>query len=260
MRRARQQAWAWILLAAAAGLVSAGDRPPTAGEGGVSKPYKVKGDLPRYPLAAMRAEIQGVVDLEIVVLQNGTVSEARVLSSTNPGHGFEKEALRSVRRWTYVPALLHGKPVDARLRVSVEFIPEEYARLRRQEEIRKGLEALARAQIFPEGALVAGEDGVGYPVAQRQRKPRYPEGARLRGIETGVWLLVKIDARGRVAEIPLARPGRTDYPFKEAAIKAVRTWRFRPVTRDGEPVPVYYWLLVDFRMDSRTRPPVKPSS
>lgn len=37
------------------------------------------------------------------------------------------------------------------------------------------------------------------------------------------------------------------FGMTEAAVEAVRGWRFRPATREGEPVAVYYQLTVRFR-------------
>jgi protein TonB len=34
----------------------------------------------------------------------------------------------------------------------------------------------------------------------------------------------------------------------QAAVEAVRTWRFRPATLNGRPVDVYYNLTVNFRL------------
>lgn len=37
-----------------------------------------------------------------------------------------------------------------------------------------------------------------------------------------------------------------DCGFEEEAIKAVRKWRYEPGTRDGQPVDVFFTVLIDF--------------
>jgi len=36
------------------------------------------------------------------------------------------------------------------------------------------------------------------------------------------------------------------FGFGRAAIEAVRQWRYRPATRDGEPIDVYFTIIVLF--------------
>jgi protein TonB len=40
------------------------------------------------------------------------------------------------------------------------------------------------------------------------------------------------------------------YGLGEAAREAVRRWRFRPATYNGEPIDVYYTVTVNFRLSS----------
>lgn len=40
--------------------------------------------------------------------------------------------------------------------------------------------------------------------------------------------------------------GSSDGRIADAALEAVRSWRFEPATRDGEPVPVSYYLTMNF--------------
>ncbi|HEX7138256.1 MAG TPA: energy transducer TonB [Vicinamibacterales bacterium] len=68
--------------------------------------------------------------------------------------------------------------------------------------------------------------------------------ARIGGI---VIVEVIIDKSGRVvaARILKALP----FGLSEAAVEAVKKWRFKPATREGEPVAVRYNLTVNFRLD-----------
>jgi TonB family protein len=221
------------------------------GRDGVTRPQKVKNALPGYPLSAQRRRVEGTVALQYVVLADGTVGEVEVTESTNPGHGFEEAAVKAVRRWRFAPGMLDGRPVDVLLEVTVQFSPEELLEQRRWQRVEEGLRALAEAEVFSDGALVAGKNGVSWPVAVKQRSPAYPHGARLHRITSRVILLVLISDSGEVVEIPLAHAQQTDYPFKKAALDAVQRWRFQPATKDGRAVSAYHWIRIRIPSESR---------
>lgn len=68
-------------------------------------------------------------------------------------------------------------------------------------------------------------------------KPVYPEAALRAGLEGLVVLEAIVDERGRVGDkIKVVR--RLGHGFDEAAVAAVRQWRFRPATRNGKPIKV----------------------
>lgn len=76
---------------------------------------------PAYPGEALRAGITGIVELEILVGVDGRPVDVRVVRSS--GHRMlDQAALRTVRtKWTFVPAMRDGQPVQALGRVPVEF-------------------------------------------------------------------------------------------------------------------------------------------
>lgn len=97
----------------------------------------------------------------------------------------------------------------------------------------------------PEEGPVYVIGGIEPPEALDAPAPRYPELARKLGRDGLVVLQAVIDRQGRVQEVQVLRGA--PFGMTEAAVEAVRTWRFRPATRDGEPVAVYYQLTVRFR-------------
>lgn len=74
---------------------------------------------PRYPDFARRAGISGDVVLKIVVDPNGGVGRIQVVSA-GPG-GLSEAAVDAVRRWTYLPAQVDGRPVAVVKIVRVRF-------------------------------------------------------------------------------------------------------------------------------------------
>jgi protein TonB len=82
------------------------------------------------------------------------------------------------------------------------------------------------------------------PEAVFAPRPDYPETAR-RARRTGtVVLRATIDRQGRVTELEVLREGPLG--MTEAALAAVRRWRFRPATLEDRPIAVYYHLTVRF--------------
>jgi protein TonB len=80
-----------------------------------------------------------------------------------------------------------------------------------------------------------------------QTYPIYPEKARLNGIEGSLVVKYTIDKRGRVREVVIIRPSR--HPIlDDAAVSAIRHWRFRPMLEDGQPIEVEHELTVFFQL------------
>jgi protein TonB len=57
---------------------------------------------------------------------------------------------------------------------------------------------------------------------------------------------VIIDANGRVWQAAVARS--LGMGLDEKALEAVRTWRFAPARKDGQPVPVQLNIEISFRL------------
>lgn len=76
---------------------------------------------PPYPGEAMRHGLSGIVELEILVGIDGRPLDVRVVRSS--GHRvLDQSARRTVlSRWTFVPAMRNGQPVQALGRVPIEF-------------------------------------------------------------------------------------------------------------------------------------------
>jgi len=76
---------------------------------------------PRYPRAALRSNIQGIVLLRVLVGSNGLPREVEVADSS--GHGLlDRAAVDQVlQRWRFDPARQHGQPIDAWVEIPIEF-------------------------------------------------------------------------------------------------------------------------------------------
>ena len=74
--------------------------------------------------------------------------------------------------------------------------------------------------------------------------PGYPDEAWAEGVTGDVLVRAVIDERGAVAEVEVLKG--LPYGMTEAALAAIRQWRFTPATLDGSPVAVYRNLSVRF--------------
>jgi TonB family protein len=87
--------------------------------GNVTMPQVVKDQKPSYTSAAMRAGIQGSVEVEAVVGSDGSIADARVV---RPLHvDLDEAALAAVRAWKFTPGLMNGKPVPVLVDIEMSF-------------------------------------------------------------------------------------------------------------------------------------------
>lgn len=78
---------------------------------GVIDPVLIRQIEPNYTSEAMRAKIEGKVELEVVVLANGTVGEVRVKKSLDDKFGLDQEAMKAAKKWLFQPATRLGEKV-----------------------------------------------------------------------------------------------------------------------------------------------------
>ena len=65
--------------------------------------------------------------------------------------------------------------------------------------------------------------------------PRYPESARRMNFRGNVSLRIRVKSDGTVGEIGVLEVSRTGAGFEQAAMDAVKQWRYQPATRGGKP-------------------------
>jgi protein TonB len=97
-----------------------------------------------------------------------------------------------------------------------------------------------------EGPLRVGGD-VKAPVAISRKEPNYTDTAR-KGHVTGVVIVeAVIDKSGNVDRVKVLKG--LPMGLSEQAVDAVKSWRFKPGTLNGEPVDVIFTLTVNFTLD-----------
>ncbi len=88
---------------------------------GVELPRILREVKPMYTADAMRAKVQGVVELEAVVLPDGSVGDVRVTHSLDPVFGLDEEAIKAVKQWRFVPGTRLGQPVAVLVGIELTF-------------------------------------------------------------------------------------------------------------------------------------------
>ncbi len=110
-----------------------------------------------------------------------------------------------------------------------------------------GITNLGVPVVRVHGAAVAGQspENTTVPKVVHEVKPVYPRDAMAKGITGDVHVDVSIDERGTVTNTAIVK---SIPELDEAAMTALRQWKFEPARRDGKAVPVTVTILTTFRL------------
>jgi TonB family protein len=234
--------------------------PPAVVETPVQTSWEVPPRLlhmvtPVYPDSARAAGIEGQIVLQIVIDEQGRVTDVQVLSARPPGL-FDEAAVMAIRQWIYEPARSGGQPIKVRLGQQIEFslkdvkppqppLPPSVEEPRIIVRMRPGSGETPISMAWEEAPELIPETLV---------KPEYPPLALKERVEGKVILQVVIDEDGNVveAEVLFAQPPGI---FEEAAIRAIKQWKFKPAKQYDKPIKVLIAWPVDFRLPPPPPPP-----
>jgi TonB family protein len=90
---------------------------------GVTPPVLIKEVKPNYTGDAMRAKLQGVVEMEAVVMPDGSVDPSRIkiTRSLDSTFGLDQQAIIAVKQWKFRPGTYKGQPVPVIVNVELTF-------------------------------------------------------------------------------------------------------------------------------------------
>ena len=90
---------------------------------GVTSPVLIREVKPNYTGDAMRAKLQGVVEMEAVVLPDGIVDPSRIkiTRSLDSTFGLDQQAIIAVKQWRFRPGTYKGQPVPVLVNVELTF-------------------------------------------------------------------------------------------------------------------------------------------
>ena len=121
--RSRRDSLMFVALVAAGLLAAAGvaaqEQAYKPGNG-VTNPVLIKEVKPNYTEGAIRRRVQGVVEMSVVVLRDGTVGDdVRITKSLD--EELDQQAIIAVRQWRFRPGTKDGEPVNVRVSVEMTF-------------------------------------------------------------------------------------------------------------------------------------------
>ena len=90
------------------------------------------------------------------------------------------------------------------------------------------------------------DEGITPPRVVTRSAPEYPASAKAAKITGVVVMETVIEADGTISSVKVLRSPHPD--LGDAAVKAVREWRFEPARKDGKPVAVIYNLTINFTL------------
>jgi protein TonB len=93
-------------------------KEPVRVGGLIQPPKRLVYVAPVYPPIALAARKEGMVILEALISEDGSIRDVKVLRAEPL---FEREAIAAVRQWRFSPTLLNGEPVPLVMTVTVGF-------------------------------------------------------------------------------------------------------------------------------------------
>ncbi|MBN2346140.1 MAG: energy transducer TonB [Candidatus Aminicenantes bacterium] len=212
----------WWALAAAFVLSVEDAAKDDSGE----SPKIVKKVNPVYPEKAAKLGIEGMVRIEATTNEKGDVVSARIVPSENPQPLLEKAALAAVRQWKYEPFMVNGKAKGVTFTVTMNFA------LKRDKKAALALTAAAER-----------------PKILKKVNPVYPEEALQKRIEGMVRIEATTDEKGDVVSARIV-PSESPQPLlEEAALAALRQWKYEPFMVDGKAKEVTFTVTMNFALD-----------
>ncbi len=107
-----------VFLGAAA---SAQEAVHKVGDAGLQAPKVTFEVKPGYTAEAMRAKIQGKVEMQTVVGTDGRPGDIAVTQSLDKEHGLDDSAVEALKKWRFKPGRKDGKVVPVRVTVDMTF-------------------------------------------------------------------------------------------------------------------------------------------
>jgi TonB family protein len=215
----------------------------------VVAPRPISVVTPSYPKEARKKKIEGSVVLHAVVTLDGTLQGINVVSG-NPI--LADVALEAVRQWRYQPSKINGEPVEAQREIVITF-----KRDKNGEGVYLGADDLSpdvplepppdiATRLAAEEFFSGGGRDVTHPQLTYNLDPEYSETARRAKYQCSNVLSLIVGADGLPLSVWVVKP--CGEGLDEKSIEAVQQWKFRPATKDGEPVPVFINVETSFHL------------
>jgi protein TonB len=77
--------------------------------------------VPAWAPGTAAALAVGVVEMEAVVMPDGSVGRVKITRSLDRAFGLDEEAIKAVKQWRFRPGMLKGQPVAVIVNVELTF-------------------------------------------------------------------------------------------------------------------------------------------
>ena len=239
-----------VVLAATFGITlsaqQAAPQTPYKPGPGIVNPVVVRSVQPKYTREAMNARLSGSVELEAVVLADGTVGEVKVVKSLDAVAGLDSEAVAAAKLWLFRPGTLAstGQAVPVLVTLQFEFRLEPDKSVQREFSVVSPVSG----DDFYDGTYPPGTPQVVQPAILRSEHPKYTSDAMRAKIQGTVEVEAVIGTDGRVTRARVVRSLDPLLGLDEKALEAVRNWVFEPGRLNGQPVAVAIKTQLEFRI------------
>ena len=231
-------------------MYAPGDPPLRVG-GPVKAPVVINRVEPIYTSLARKSRVSGIVILEVIIDHTGVVKDAQVLKPLP--YGLDQAALDAVKQWTFRPGTLNGQAIDVIFNLTINFrVPGAATTAVDPIQSNGATQPVPSNNAAGDGPFRVGGD-VTRPIVLSQVEPVYPTAAKEARISGMLIVEAVIDREGVVKEARVLNP--LPFGLSEAAVEAVKQWKFRPGTLAGKPVDVIFLLTINFHLPD---PPPEP--
>jgi TonB family protein len=215
---------------------------------GIAGPILLHQVQPAYTANAERAKIQGEVDVEAIVLADGTIGATRVVKSLDRTFGLDEEALKAVQKYRYQPGMYGGKPVPSVVRVTVEFRLQAGPPPPGRTTPRPPSSYWIPDAEFLKDVARMGQPNVTMPVLERSVEPKYTSDAMRAKLTGTVTVDLVVGPDGTVTRSRLSRSLDPYLGLDRSAIEAASQWRFKPGLVNDQPANVLVTVTLEFRL------------
>jgi TonB family protein len=225
--------------------------------GEIKPPRLIKSVDPIYPEEARKNQVEGLVILEAKIDEKGNVADVRILRSIP---ALDQAAIDAVKQWKYEPMIIKRKPMPVLFTVTVRFMLDKAEKGGVVGGVTGAVEGGVKGGVvgavvggvvtekdleeFAKGAVKA-EGNITPPRLVKQVDPIYPEEARKKHIQGIVILSARTDEQGNVVGVKLLR---SIPELDQAAIDALKQWKYEPKIIDGKPRALIFTVTVRFQL------------
>jgi len=201
---------------------------------------------PIYPLEARQRVVQGAVVMKATIAVDGSLKNIKI---TNGDPMLRNAAMDAVTQWRYEPARVEGVARAVDTTISLNFSMGDTLKLTvfdltQTQTGADGVEAVAPAPLpAPPAGLSRVSGRVMAGQLEKRVEPVYPADAIAVDARGDVVLLATITKTGEVSDVQAVSG---PYRFRDAAIEAVKQWRYRPYMVEGAAQDVQATITVNF--------------